>query len=87
MGLQILKEVLNMLRMYGNGYSMAIVLDHRSAATSLTGNVYGRPRCTHAMILQSNRAPLCTVVDQRTTQRFLIFKHFNSLHTCNSHLS
>ncbi len=25
--------------MYGNGYSMAIVLDHRSTATSLTGNV------------------------------------------------
>ncbi len=24
--------------MYGNGYSMAIVLDHRSTATSLTGN-------------------------------------------------
>ncbi len=23
--------------MYGNGYSMAIVLDHRSTATSLTG--------------------------------------------------
>ncbi len=32
------KEVLNRLRMYGNGYSMAIVLDHRSTATSLTGN-------------------------------------------------
>ncbi len=27
-----------MLQMYGNGYSMAIVLDHRSTATSLTGN-------------------------------------------------
>ena len=25
--------------MYGNGYSMAIVLDHRSTATSLTGNL------------------------------------------------
>ncbi len=25
--------------MYGNGYSMAIVLDHRSTATSLTGNM------------------------------------------------
>ncbi len=24
--------------MYGNGYSLAIVLDHRSPATSLTGN-------------------------------------------------
>ncbi len=24
--------------MYGNSYSMAIVLDHRSTATSLTGN-------------------------------------------------
>ena len=24
--------------MYGSGYSMAIVLDHRSTATSLTGN-------------------------------------------------
>ncbi len=32
------KEVLNRLRMSGNGYSMAIVLDHRSTATSLTGN-------------------------------------------------
>ncbi len=32
------KEVLNRRRMYGNGYSMAIVLDHRSNATSLTGN-------------------------------------------------
>ncbi len=31
-----LKEVLYRLRMYG--YSMAIVLDHRSSATSLTGN-------------------------------------------------
>ncbi len=26
------------LRMYGNGYSMAIVLDHRSTGTSWTGN-------------------------------------------------
>ncbi len=26
--------------MYGNGYSMAIVLDHRSTATSLTGNLF-----------------------------------------------
>ena len=25
--------------MYGNGYSMAIVLDHGSSATSLTGNL------------------------------------------------
>ena len=33
-----LKEVLNRLRMYGNGYSMAIVLDHRYTATSLTAN-------------------------------------------------
>ncbi len=33
------KEVLNRLRVYGNGYSMAIVLDHRSTATSLTGNI------------------------------------------------
>ena len=32
------KEVLNRLWMYGNGYSMAIVLDYRSTATSLTGN-------------------------------------------------
>ncbi len=30
--------ILNRLRMYGNGYSMAIVLDHRSTATSLTGH-------------------------------------------------
>ncbi len=29
---------LNRLRMYGNGYSMAIVLDHRFTAISLTGN-------------------------------------------------
>ncbi len=36
--LNFFKEVLNRLRMYGNGYSMAIVLDHRSTATSLTGN-------------------------------------------------
>ncbi len=36
--LNIFKEVLNRLRMYGNGYSMAIVLDHRSTRTSLTGN-------------------------------------------------
>ncbi len=36
--LNFFKEVLNSLRMYGNGYSMAIVLDHRSTATSLTGN-------------------------------------------------
>ncbi len=32
------KEVLNRLLMYGNGYSMAIMFDHRSTATSLTGN-------------------------------------------------
>ncbi len=31
-------ELQSWLRMYGNGYSMAIVLDHRSTATSLTGN-------------------------------------------------
>ncbi len=31
-----LKEVLNRLRMYGNGYSMAIVLDHRSTALTET---------------------------------------------------
>ncbi len=30
------KEVLNRLRMYGNGYSMAIVLDHRSTALTET---------------------------------------------------
>ncbi len=29
--LNLFKEVLNRLRMYGNGYSMAIVLDHRSS--------------------------------------------------------
>ncbi len=29
--------------MYGNGYSMAIVLDHRSTATSLTGNSWKNP--------------------------------------------
>ncbi len=29
-------EVLNRLRMYGNGYSMAIVLDHRSTALTET---------------------------------------------------
>ncbi len=37
--LNFFKEVLNRLRMNGNGYSMAIVLDHRSTATSLTGNL------------------------------------------------
>ncbi len=30
------KEVLNRLRMYGNGYSMATVLDHRSTALTET---------------------------------------------------
>ncbi len=33
------KEVFNRLRMYGNGFSVAIVLDHRCTATSLTGNL------------------------------------------------
>ena len=37
------QEVLNRLRMYENGYSMAMVLDHRSTATSLTGNLCGNP--------------------------------------------
>ncbi len=36
--LNFFKEVFNRLRMYGNGNSMAIVLAHRSTATSLTGN-------------------------------------------------
>ncbi len=36
--LNFFKKVLNRLRMYGNGYSMEIGLDHRSTATSLTGN-------------------------------------------------
>ncbi len=31
--------------MHGNGYSMAIVLDHRSTATSLTGNVVAKIIC------------------------------------------
>ena len=35
--LSFFKEVLNRLLMYGNGYSMSIVLDHRSTAPSLTG--------------------------------------------------
>ncbi len=38
-GLARIKTTLNRLRIYGNGYSMAIVLDHRSTTTSLTGNV------------------------------------------------
>ncbi len=34
--LNFCKEVLNRLRMYRNGYSMAIVLDHRSTALTET---------------------------------------------------
>ncbi len=34
--LKFFKEVLNRLRIYGNGYSMARVLDHRSTALTET---------------------------------------------------
>ena len=34
--LNFFKDVLNRLQMYGNGYSMAIVLDHRSTALTET---------------------------------------------------
>ncbi len=46
------KEVLNRLQMYGNGYSMAIVLDHRSTATSLTGNHPGIKTVLRRMMKQ-----------------------------------
>ncbi len=54
------KEVLNRLRMYGNGYrySMAIVLGHRSTATSLTGNL---AKCVHLSMM------VCNMLDHRTT--------------------
>ncbi len=38
--------------MYGNGYSMAIVLDHRSTATSLTGNLWHNPRLPAIILSQ-----------------------------------
>ncbi len=61
------KEVLNRLRMYGNGYSVAIVLDHRSTATSLTGNL------TNIRILYTLKNKRIRLYSKRAAVYALIF--------------
>ncbi len=57
--------------MYGNGYSMAIVLDHRSTATSLTGNQH--------TVIKSAAQSMCKLKagEHKTVQQFINIKSTN----------
>ncbi len=76
MGSLILKEVLNRLQMYGNGYSMALVLNHRSTDTSLIGDwLLGLPLSViwqRALVQLFPRASPYNFYQENPTNEFLI---------------